>query len=102
MLLLPTAFLALRSPLALIAVPSLLLRFVSTNSAFWGTYWHYNATVMPIIFIAAIDGLARIAASNEDQPAGRRGRGHGDRRPALRRRPDGRDRRPDRLPVPAQ
>ena len=69
MLLLPTAFLALRSPLALIAVPSLLLRFVSTNSAFWGTYWHYNATVMPIIFIAAIDGLARIAAKR-DQPAG--------------------------------
>jgi len=69
MLLLPTAFLALRSPLVLIAVPSLLLRFVSTNSAFWGTYWHYNATVMPIIFIAAIDGLARIAAQR-DQSAG--------------------------------
>jgi len=63
MLLLPTAFLALRSPLALIAVPSLLLRFVSTDSAFWGSYWHYNATVMPIIFVAAVDGLARIKAT---------------------------------------
>jgi uncharacterized membrane protein len=60
MLLLPTAFIALRSPLVLIAVPSLLLRFIATNSAYWGTYWHYNATVMPIIFIAAIDALARI------------------------------------------
>jgi uncharacterized membrane protein len=63
MLLLPTAFIALRSPLVLIAAPSLLLRFVATNSSFWGTYWHYNATVMPIIFIAAIDALARIQAS---------------------------------------
>jgi uncharacterized membrane protein len=63
MLLLPTAFIALRSPLVLIAVPSLLLRFIATNSAYWGTYWHYNATVMPIIFIAAIDALARIGAA---------------------------------------
>src|SRR5271165_3533731 len=61
-LLLPTAFIALRSPLVLIAGPSLLLRFLSTNSSFWGTYWHYNATVMPIIFIAAIDAMARIGA----------------------------------------
>jgi uncharacterized membrane protein len=63
MLLLPTAFIALGSPLALIAVPSLLLRFMSTDSSFWGTYWHYNATVMPIFFIAAVDALARIGAA---------------------------------------
>jgi uncharacterized membrane protein len=80
MLLLPTAFIALRSPLLLIAAPSLLLRFIATNSAFWGTYWHYNATVMPVIFVAAIDALARIdAAMAADQPntagwgSGRRG-----------------------------
>jgi uncharacterized membrane protein len=63
MLLLPTAFIALRSPLALIAVPSLLLRFVATNSAFWGTYWHYNATLMPVLFVAAVDAMARIGAA---------------------------------------
>ncbi len=66
-LLLPTAFIALRSPLALIAVPSLLLRFFSTNSAFWGTGWHYNATLMPVLFIAAIDALGRIEASARAQ-----------------------------------
>jgi uncharacterized membrane protein len=60
LLLLPTAFIALRSPLVLIAVPGLLLRFLSTDSSFWGTLWHYNATVMPIVFVAAVDGLARI------------------------------------------
>jgi uncharacterized membrane protein len=71
MLLLPTVFIALRSPLVLIAAPSLLLRFIATDSSFWGTYWHYNATVMPIIFVAAIDALARIgAAMDADADAG--------------------------------
>jgi len=65
LLLLPTAFIALRSPLVLIAVPSLLLRFLSTNSAYWGTYWHYNTTLMPIVFVAAIDAMARIGAAME-------------------------------------
>src|SRR6202034_734914 len=63
LLLLPTAFIALRSPVALIALPSLGLRFESTNSAYWGTDWHYNATVVPILFVAAVDALALIAAS---------------------------------------
>jgi uncharacterized membrane protein len=62
MILLPTAFIALRSPVVLVALPSLALRAVDTNPAYWGTAWHYNATVMPIVFIAAIDGMARIRA----------------------------------------
>ena len=69
MLLLPTAFIALRSPLILIAMPSLMLRFFSTNSTFWGTYWHYNATLMPIIFVAAIDAMARIGAAMDADAA---------------------------------
>jgi uncharacterized membrane protein len=59
LLLLPTAFAALGSPIALIAIPSLLLRFISTNTAFWGTVFHYNATVMPILFIAAAEAIGR-------------------------------------------
>ena len=59
LLLLPTAFAALGSPVALLAVPSLALRFISTNSTFWGTNFHYDATVMPILFIAAADGIRR-------------------------------------------
>jgi uncharacterized membrane protein len=62
LVLLPVAFLALRSPLAVTAVPTLVLRFLATNSSYWGTDWHYNATLMPIVFLAAIDGLARIQA----------------------------------------
>lgn len=64
MIFLPVLFLALRSPLVLAVVPSLALRFLSTNSYFWNTNWHYSATVMPIVFLAAIDGMARISASS--------------------------------------
>src|SRR5215831_18673837 len=72
LVLLPVVFLALRSPLAAVAGPGLALRFLSTGSNFWGTHWHYSATLMPIVFVAAIDGLARIqsrAARHQDRAA---------------------------------
>src|SRR5579875_7553 len=69
MLLLPTAFTALGSPVALVAVPSLALRFISTNSAYWGTLWHYNATVMPVLFIAAAGAMGRWHAMAPPEPA---------------------------------
>ena len=59
LLLLPTAFAALGSPVALLALPSLVLRFISTNTSYWGTAFHYNATVMPILFIAAAEAIGR-------------------------------------------
>jgi uncharacterized membrane protein len=73
MVLLPVAFLALRSPLAVITLPTLVLRFLATNSSYWGTDWHYNATLMPIVFLAAIDGLARIQAHAARRAAERAG-----------------------------
>lgn len=63
LLLLPTAGLALRSPIALVAVPAVALRLISSNPAYWGTDWHYNAALMPILFVAAIDGLHRVRAA---------------------------------------
>jgi uncharacterized membrane protein len=75
MILLPTAFIALRSPLVLAAVPSLALRFVGTNNSYWGTDWHYNATVMPIVFIAAIDAISRIRAARVARDGGAAGEG---------------------------
>jgi uncharacterized membrane protein len=59
LLLLPTVFIALGSPVAAVVVPSILLRFIATNPYYWGTMWHYNATAMPILFIAAIEAMAR-------------------------------------------
>ncbi|HEX4257837.1 MAG TPA: DUF2079 domain-containing protein [Streptosporangiaceae bacterium] len=60
LLLLPTAFIALWSPLALIALPTIVLRFLATTTNFWGTQYHYNATVMTILFLAAIDAMGRL------------------------------------------
>ena len=67
LILLPVGFLALGSPLGLVALPSLALRFVSTNNIYWGDGFHYNATVMPIVFLAAMDALSRVRARG-DQP----------------------------------
>ena len=69
LILLPTAFAALRSPIAAVAVPGLLLRFVSADTSYWGTGWHYNATVMPVVFAAAIDGLVRIRTARNARGA---------------------------------
>jgi len=72
LILLVTGFVATRSPLVLAIVPSLLLRFVATNFQYWGTLWHYNAPLMPIVFIAAIDAITRIRAARElGRPVGR-------------------------------
>ncbi|MCX4749361.1 DUF2079 domain-containing protein [Kitasatospora sp. NBC_01287] len=59
LLLAPTAFLALRSPLALLALPTLGWRFASHNNAYWGTAYHYNGVLVPIVFGAMVDVLAR-------------------------------------------
>jgi uncharacterized membrane protein len=54
-----TAFTVLRSPLVLLAVANLGLRFISTDTSFWGTAYHYNAVLMPVLSIAAIDAIER-------------------------------------------
>jgi uncharacterized membrane protein len=61
-----TGLAALRSPLALLAVPTLAWRFVAVNPTYWGTAWHYSAVLMPIAFLAAVDGLS--AARRSGRP----------------------------------
>jgi uncharacterized membrane protein len=101
LILLPVAFVALRSPLVLIALPSLALRFVSTNSYFWGTGWHYDATVMPIVFLAAVDGMARFRASSQRRAL--LARGDDPPEPPAGLRPVAARRRgPSRLPAPGE
>lgn len=57
-LLIPTTgLLALRSPILLIALPTLGWRFVSSYSEYWGTDWHYSAVLMPIVTLALVDAL---------------------------------------------
>lgn len=50
-------FLALRSPLAVVAAPTLVWRLLSDTPNHWGQDWHYNAVLMPIVFIALADGI---------------------------------------------
>ncbi|GAA3372323.1 DUF2079 domain-containing protein [Streptomyces sannanensis] len=57
-LLLPTTgLLALRSPLLLVALPTLGWRFLSSDDHYWGTDWHYNAVLMPVILLAFADAV---------------------------------------------
>jgi len=57
LLLLPTLFLALRSPLVLLLVPTLGWRLTSTYILYWIPTFHYDAVLMPILFCALIHGL---------------------------------------------
>ncbi|WP_232248369.1 DUF2079 domain-containing protein [Streptacidiphilus rugosus] len=60
MLLGPTAFLAVRSPLTLLCAPTLLWRFASGNSHYWGVAYHYSAVLMPIVFGGFVHALGRL------------------------------------------
>ncbi|MEU0388949.1 DUF2079 domain-containing protein [Streptomyces chartreusis] len=52
-----TGLLALRSPLLLVALPTLGWRFLSGDEHYWGTDWHYSAVLMPVVFLALADAL---------------------------------------------
>ncbi|MBR8642043.1 DUF2079 domain-containing protein [Streptomyces tuirus] len=57
-LLIPTTgLLALRSPLLLVALPTLGWRFLSGDAHYWGTDWHYSAVLMPVVFLALADAI---------------------------------------------
>lgn len=57
----PFALVSLGSPLALLVVPLALTRFLSLSPNHWGTSFHYSAPLVPIVAMAAADGLARIS-----------------------------------------
>ncbi|MEU6057716.1 DUF2079 domain-containing protein [Streptomyces sp. NPDC047097] len=55
-LLLPTTgLLALRSPLLLVAAPTIGWRFLSGDDHYWSTDWHYSAVLMPVLLLALAD-----------------------------------------------
>ena len=55
----PTAFAALRSPLAILLIPTLLWRLTSADTRYWTVGYHYSAVLMPLVVIAALDGVRR-------------------------------------------
>ncbi|MBB5643244.1 DUF2079 domain-containing protein [Cryobacterium roopkundense] len=54
---------ALRSPLALVLLPTLAWRFTSDNSGYWGHSWQYSAVLMPVLFCAALDAIGACRSS---------------------------------------
>ncbi|MFF5926217.1 DUF2079 domain-containing protein [Streptomyces hydrogenans] len=58
-----TGFLALRSPLVLLVLPTLGWRFVSQDANHWGLHWHYSAVLMPIVFLALVDAVRAVRTS---------------------------------------
>ncbi|GGG54919.1 hypothetical protein GCM10011374_17270 [Kocuria dechangensis] len=54
------AGIALRSPLVLVALPTLLWRMLSPNHGYWGTEWHYSAVLMPVVLTALLDAVLRL------------------------------------------
>ncbi|MGW6536064.1 DUF2079 domain-containing protein [Streptomyces sp. NPDC055051] len=59
-----TGFLALRSPLVLLVLPTLGWRFVSQDANHWGMHWHYSAVLMPIVFLALVDAVRTVRTSS--------------------------------------
>lgn len=62
-LLVPVAFLALASPFGWLILPNLVSRLVSGKPTEWSWHYHYDTPLMPILFLAAVDGVCRIAAA---------------------------------------
>ncbi|WP_432559452.1 DUF2079 domain-containing protein [Granulicoccus sp. GXG6511] len=59
-----TGLFLVRSNLGLLVLPTLGWRFVSTNHGHWGTTWHYSLMLMPIVHVAAVDGIIRLRRSD--------------------------------------
>ncbi|MFE2178013.1 DUF2079 domain-containing protein [Kitasatospora sp. NPDC059462] len=55
-------FLGLRSPLALLCVPTLGWRLIADNPHYWGVGYHYSAVLMPLLLAALVDALDRTGA----------------------------------------
>ncbi|MFE7411750.1 DUF2079 domain-containing protein [Streptomyces laurentii] len=58
-----TGFLCLRSPLALLVLPTLGWRFLSQDPNHWGMLWHYSALLMPVVFLALVDAVRAVRTS---------------------------------------
>ncbi|MEV6976330.1 DUF2079 domain-containing protein [Kitasatospora sp. NPDC093806] len=55
-------FLGLRSPLALLCLPTLGWRLLADNPHYWGVTYHYSAVLMLLLLAALVDALDRTGA----------------------------------------
>lgn len=61
-LLIPVGFAALASPLALLIVPVMLSRMLSSRETQWSHNLYYDMPLIPILFAAVADGFRRIGS----------------------------------------
>jgi hypothetical protein len=61
-LLLPVGFLALASPMALVGLPIMVTRMLSVRDTQWSWQLYYDMPLLPIVYLAALDGYERILA----------------------------------------
>ncbi|MFC4066396.1 DUF2079 domain-containing protein [Actinoplanes subglobosus] len=61
-LLIPVGFAALASPLALLIVPVMLSRMLSSRETQWSHSLYYDMPLIPILFAAVADGFRRIGS----------------------------------------
>jgi len=59
LLVIVTGAIALRSPFVLLAAPTLGWRFLSAEPGYWEPTWHYSAVLLPIAYVAMLDGIDR-------------------------------------------
>jgi hypothetical protein len=52
---------AIVSPWVMVALPTFAWRFAADNPYYWGTDWHYSLLLMPVMALAAVDVMRRIA-----------------------------------------
>lgn len=64
-LLITGALLWVVSPLALVALPTVVWRFLATNEGYYRTDWHYSLVLMPIVFCALIDVIVTLKKRHE-------------------------------------
>ena len=64
-LLVPLLLLPLGSPYALMSLPLLAQRFLSSRTHLWTTEYHYSAPIWVILVVAAIDTVARVQRHRE-------------------------------------
>lgn len=58
-LLLPVGFLALASPMAIVGLPIMLTRMLSTRDTQWSWELYYDLPLLPIVYLAAVDAYGR-------------------------------------------
>jgi len=59
LMLLGCGIVGLRSPVAVVALPTVLWRLTAAKEAYWGTAHHYDLLLMPVLVLALVDGAGR-------------------------------------------